>query len=213
MSDISDRLAFLNGSSDLARQSCEYPAPHSNLAGASDQETDDDFSDLFDWDRYASDNVTDVTTQSDVPSERNPAPRRSILRPAGSAGTIPSIEDDTPMPDVGSQDPQPSDVWPMVSGPHPPRHVNIRLEGSPSPSSPTENMSGSSSSVLSPSSPEMRPVGPSHPASGPGQKKTRIVKFPEETNQVRDLKACYHCKMNKSRASDLIVLPCSSTAC
>ncbi|KAL2258240.1 hypothetical protein VTK26DRAFT_8527 [Humicola hyalothermophila] len=211
MSDISDRLPFLNGSTGLARQFCEYPAPHSDLTRGSDHETGsisaqtDDFSDLFDWDRYASDNVTDVTTQSDVPSERSPAAALSALRGAGSAVTVPSIEEDCPMPDVGSHEPHPPDVWPMVQGPHPPRDVNIRLEGSPSPPLLTESMSGSSSSGASPGAPEMHPGGQTHPVPAQSHKKTRIVKFPEETNQVRDLKACYHCKMNKSRCGSALV--------
>jgi hypothetical protein len=83
------------------------------------------------------------------------------------------------MPDAPS--PEGQLVWPQVPGPHPRRDTNILLEASPSP----------------PPSTEMHLDAHSHSPLPPSEKKTRVVKDPEETNQVRGLKACYRCKMNK----------------
>lgn len=210
MSDTSDRLAFLNGSTELRRLFCEYPASHSDRVSVSDQETasaqSDDFSDIFDWDLYAHHAATDVTTQSDVPSERKPAARPPLLKPAGPAATAHDIDGDCLMSDAGSQEPQPSNVWPIISDPTPPRDLSIHLEASPPPSPFTEDQGAPSGTPQGQTSAEMHLVGQPQTASSPSQKKTRIVKSPEETSQVRDIKACYHCKMNKSKVGGLMAL-------
>ncbi|KAL2023223.1 hypothetical protein VTK56DRAFT_3346 [Thermocarpiscus australiensis] len=191
MLDAPDHSEPLNGSMDLERQSRGYPAFPTDLTGAADQETastsgqSDDFSEIFDWDKYTSSEPTDVTTQSDVPS------------PGSSATTDSSREDDCPMLDV-----QPPHVWPRISGPHPPRDEDFHLD----PSSPAEGQRGSPRPAQGPGTREMVSRGQPQPPSPTGQKRTRIIRDLMETNQVRDVRACYHCKMNKSKAGDLVVL-------
>lgn len=180
MSDTPDRLGLLDRGTGFGPPFCGDPAPHNDLAGV-DQETasisapSEDCLDLFDWDAYAGDKETDVTTQSDVPPEGKPAATPSPAGPGTNHG------DDCPMPDAPpSPERQLPHVWPVL-GPTPPRDINIRFEASPSP----------------PPSPEMHLDGHSRSPLPLSQKKTRVVKDPEETNYVRGLGSCYHCKMNK----------------
>ncbi|KAL2126950.1 hypothetical protein VTI74DRAFT_11579 [Chaetomium olivicolor] len=197
MSDIPDRFGLpFNGRTGFGLPlPCEYPVAassshsHGDLAGVRDQETasssatSDDFSDsdYFDWDLYARDEeVTDVTTQSDVPSETQPAVRPLLPIPDGPAAADTSHEEDSPMPDAPS-DKLPH-VWPSVSEDQLPRDLTIHLESSPSP----------------PPTTDMPPL--------PSQKRTRTVKDPEETSMVRDMGACYHCRMNKSKVCCLLLL-------
>ncbi|AEO70465.1 uncharacterized protein THITE_122731 [Thermothielavioides terrestris NRRL 8126] len=178
MSDNPDRFRLFHGATGSGRPSCDYPAPHSVQETASTSTPSEDFDDFFDWDAWARDEVTDVTTQSDVPSEGKPAARPSPLTPAGPGVVLPSHQDDTPMPDAPSQEPQLPHVWPSVSVTQPPRDLHIRLEASPPPT-----------------------------ASPPlGQKKTRVLKHPEETSLVREMKACYHCKINKTKVLSTVLM-------
>jgi hypothetical protein len=189
MFDTLDRLGLFDGG---YAPSCEYPAPHSDVAPIHDHETasisasSDDCMQLFDWERFESDQATDVTTQSDVPSEGKPATRPSVLTPAAPAATH---DDDCPMPDAPSQEPPLSHVWPHISGPHPPRDLPFDVEPSPSP----------------PPSPAMHLDSQAQAVSPTSQKKTRQVKNLEETSQVRDVRACYHCKMSKTAVSGLFL--------
>jgi hypothetical protein len=146
----------------------------------------------FDWERYLSDQATDVTTQSDVPSEGKPAAKSPDLTPATPAA---NHDDDCPMPDAPSQEPPQSHVWPDISGPHPRRDLAFDVEASPSP----------------PPSPAMHLDSQPQAVSPTSQKKTRVVKDPEETSQVRDARACYHCKMSKTAVGGSFLprrLPC-----
>lgn len=200
MSDTPDRSGPFDGGTGRHERSssCEDPAPHSYFAGVEDQETastsapSEDFSDLFDYHAYyaGEEGGTDVTSQSDVPSsDGKPAARpSSVLVPAGASAANPNHDEDSPMPDADapSQGPQPPHVWPKLSGPHPPRDTNILLESSPSPPPAAEMHLDGQSPTTSPSSP----------------KKTRTVKDPEETGRVRELRSCYHCKMNKKAVGD-----------
>jgi hypothetical protein len=202
MSDTPDRSGPFNGGTGRLERSssCEDPATHSYFAGVEDQETastsapSEDFSDLFDYHAYyaGEEGATDVTSQSDAPSsEGKPAARpSSALVPAGASAASPNHDEDSPMPDAPSQGPQPPHVWPEVSGPHPPRDTNILLESSPSPPPATEMHLDGQSPATSPSSP----------------KRKRTVKDPEETGRVRELRSCYHCKMNKKAVGGLLVL-------
>ncbi|KAK4105579.1 hypothetical protein N658DRAFT_417734 [Parathielavia hyrcaniae] len=183
-----DRSGFFDGGSDDS--SCEDPpSPHSSSGGLSPVETAsssapsaDDCLDLFDWDRFEIDQATDVTIPSNVPSEGKPVARVPIHVSAAAAA---SHGDDCPMPDAPPQDPPLPHVWPEVSGPHPPRHQNIHLEASPSP----------------PPSTAMQLDGPPQATSPSTQKKTRVVKNPEETSLVRDVGACISCRMNRIKVS------------
>ncbi|KAH6650641.1 hypothetical protein F5144DRAFT_598080 [Chaetomium tenue] len=205
MSDTLDRFGILNGGTGPKQLFCEDPTPHSNLARVDDGETtsvstSEDYSDIFDWDAYyASGTTTDVTTQSNAPSSAGKlAVMPSAVTPAGAPPPGPGQDEDCPMsdpPETSNQDEdyqmqdapvretQPLDVWPKLLGPLPPRDTDILLEGSPSPSPP----------------PEMH------------QKKTRVVKDREETGRVRELGACYPCRMNRKGCdSDEICEKCKN---
>ncbi|KAK4151671.1 hypothetical protein C8A00DRAFT_35670 [Chaetomidium leptoderma] len=196
MSDSPDRLGPFHGATaSSGHPSGEYPAPRNYL---SDEETASSTSlpwdDLFDWDKCARDGLTDVTTLSDVPSEGMPAAGSSILAAAKPVAATPNPDMDCPMPDAPSRELQPPHVWPRVPDPHPPRNIDMQLDTSPSPSSPTE----------------MRHEGQSQATSPPSHKRRRVVKDREQTSQVRYLKACFRCKMNKSECgSSIVCVPCS----
>jgi len=191
MSDNADRSGPFNGGTEFGRLSCKDPAPHWETASISTQS--DDFSEFFDFPAYyGSDGATDVTTQSDAPSEKKRAPWPSLPTPAATPAANPDHDGDSPMPDAPAQEPQLPHVWPAVSGPQPPRDTNILLESSPSPQS----------------SGEMRSEGQPQVTSTPGQKKTqktRVIRNPDETNLVREMKACYSCKMSKKGVGGLVI--------
>ena len=63
--------------------------------------------------------------------------------------------------------------WLKLLGPHPPRDTVMLPEGSPSPS----------------------------PSADMHQKRKRVIKDREETGKVRELGACYSCKMNRKGVS------------
>ena len=194
MSDTSDRFGF-NGGTGPKQPVCEDPTPHNNFTGVDDRETtsespSEDCSDFFDFPAYyGSGETTDVTTPSDAPSSAGkPAVMPFAVTPAGGPPAGSRQDEDCPMsdpPETSNQDedcqmedpppqePQLPHVWPELSGPHPPRDANILLEASPSPS----------------------------PSADMHQKRKRVVKDREETGKVRELGACYHCKMNRKGVS------------
>jgi hypothetical protein len=194
MSDTSDRFGF-NGGTGPKQPVCEDPTPHSNFTRVHDRETtsvspSEDFSDLFDYHAYyGSGATTDVTTQSDAPSSAGKrAVMPSAVTPAGAPPAGPGQDEDCRMsdaPETSNQDedcqmedpqpqePQPPHVWPELLGPNPPRQANILLEASPSPS----------------------------PSADMQQKRKRVVKDREETGRVRELGACYPCRMNRKGVS------------
>ncbi|KAJ4297241.1 hypothetical protein N0V88_004159 [Collariella sp. IMI 366227] len=200
MSEIPDRFEHLfHGGTGFGRAlSCEYPSAasfhsHADFAGdhhrdhdepASSPAPSDDFSDLFDWEGYerGDDAVTDVTAQSDAPSERPPAAQPLIQIPGGPAAVAPSHEDedDVPMLDAPSEKP------PHPVGRPAPRDLNIHVDSSP---------------------PLPIPYPSADMPSPLSRKKTRIVKDPEETSEVRILGACYRCRMSRAKCGRNMRLP------
>ncbi|KXX80527.1 hypothetical protein MMYC01_202608 [Madurella mycetomatis] len=169
-----------------------YPAPpHSDLLGAEDTAGTstyrDDCSEFFDfelWEEHMSGKTTDVTTPSSVSPEEKFASSPSVPGPEGFTITGPNPGDDVPMSGVWAPEPQPSHVWPQVLGPQPPRDDALQLDSS----HPTETRLGLPQPASSQSTSEV-PLG---------HKKTRKVKNPDKTSQVRGLSACSWCRMNKS---------------
>ncbi|KAK4251823.1 hypothetical protein C7999DRAFT_10424 [Corynascus novoguineensis] len=171
MSDNADRSVFNGGTGSV---------PHKDFDGresASTSTPSEDYSDLFDYDAYYDRVGTDVTT---APSAGKLANGSSILTQATTP--VASHSEDTPMQDALVQEPQLSNVWPKVSDPPPSRDTNISLEASLSPQAPGE----------------MHLEKQTQFPSASGQKVvTRVIKDLDETNKVRELGACYHCKMNR----------------
>ncbi|KAK4193369.1 hypothetical protein QBC35DRAFT_481386 [Podospora australis] len=155
---------------------------------ATSEEFDDN--DFFDWDRYHADNgqETDVTTHSDVSAEgKHPAASPPGLFPV-SMGTTPSDSDgDITMMDAGMS-PHPL-VWPEVDAAQPPREGSLLIESQGGPSRP------------SPPPHTDFPAGRQISNMPQPPKRSRVLECPEQTNQVRDAGACYHCRMNKSKCS------------
>ncbi|KAK4673025.1 hypothetical protein QC763_108150 [Podospora pseudopauciseta] len=150
---------------------------------ASTSSQSDDFSDLFDWTAYERHGTSDVTTQSQHSAEGAkgvPAFPRSPQSSPQSPGPASDLDGDLPMPDVES-DPHVL-VWPVL-GPEPTREMSpIELRpphlGQPDMAAP-------------------RAVQNERPQS----KRPRVLESPEQTKEVRDAGACYHCRMNKSKCS------------
>ncbi|GAB1310502.1 hypothetical protein MFIFM68171_00712 [Madurella fahalii] len=189
-----DRLTLYMGSAPFWRQYDRYPAtPRSDLLGVEDTtrtsaHPDDDGSQFFDfelWDLHTGGKGTDVTTPSSVSPEDKPAASPSVLGPGSFTTTAPNPGDDVSMVDAQPHEPPLPHVWPRVSGPQPPRDGAIQLDVSQS----TEARRSFPRPASSQSTFEM-PQG--------CNKKTRMVKNPDETSRVRDLKACSWCRMNKS---------------
>ncbi|KAK4174073.1 hypothetical protein QBC36DRAFT_334437 [Triangularia setosa] len=148
---------------------------------ASTSSQSDDFSDLFDWTAYErhGDHTSDVTTQSQHSAEGRGVPvfprsPQSLQSP----GTPSDVDGDIPMPDVES-DPHVL-VWPVL-GPAPTREM-----------SPIE---------LRPPQPDMTAPRTVQNERPQGFKRLRVLESPEQTKEVRDAGACYHCRMNKSKCS------------
>lgn len=173
---------------DFQQHFCNYPGPHSDGGGVGDRGTasisdgGNDFSDLFDWEKWDHD-TTDVTSP---PSEGTSEEKAVVNAPAAPAPATPFPNEDHPMTDFPSEEPKPAHVWPSL-GPVPPRDVNLQVDSSPSPSS-TE--------MCSPGSPQAAP----HP-----NKKTRTLKSHEETSRVRVVGSCYGCKIRKTAVGTLRV--------
>lgn len=190
---MSDRHALFHGVMDLDL-SFESHAPHTGSVRDSDQGTasspaaSDAFSEFFDYPGYVRGEPTDATTPSDVLSDGKSAASPPFVTPDGAAAT-PNSDEDCLMTDAPSVEPQQSDVWPRAPGPHPPRDLNIQVDTLPSPSTPSS---------------EMHLDGPSQ-GLPPPNKKTRALKDPQETSQVRDCGACSFCRMSKSGVSAVLI--------
>jgi hypothetical protein len=201
MSYMLDRPAPSMTSSAFGRQYGGSPAPPRSVSSGVGDTTGsssytDDESEFFDfdlWDKNTRGVGTDATTPSSIPPEENLVPSPPLLGPGSSIATPPSHGEDVPMLDVDSHETQPPHVWPGISGPHPPRDGAIHFEQS------TETQRGMSRPPSSPNSSDMPFLGQSQAILPPGQKKTRTVKNPVETSQVRNIKACYCCKISKSK--------------
>ncbi|KAK0670718.1 hypothetical protein QBC41DRAFT_317186 [Cercophora samala] len=150
---------------------------------ASTSSQSDDFSDLFDWTAYERHGTSDVTTQSQHSAEGGkgvPAFPGSPQSSPQSPGPGSDLDGDLPMPDVESA-PHVL-VWPVL-GPAPTREMSpIELRpphlGQPDMAAP-------------------RAIQNERPQS----KRPRVLESPEQTKEVRDAGACYHCRMNKSKCS------------
>ncbi|KAK0748106.1 hypothetical protein B0T21DRAFT_16373 [Apiosordaria backusii] len=156
---------------------------------ASTSSQSDDFSDLFDWTAWNArhgDSHTDVTTQSQhsaegrgVPafpwSPQSPQTPQSSQTPQ-SPGPASDVDGDIPMTGVES-DPH---VWPVL-GPAPTREMSPIELRPPLLSQPD---------MAAPRVVHERPQG---------HKRLRVLESPEQTKEVRDAGACYHCRMNKSK--------------
>ncbi|KAL2199332.1 hypothetical protein P885DRAFT_30913 [Corynascus similis CBS 632.67] len=170
MSDNADRSGFNGGTGSV---------PHNDFGSpgtASTSTPSEDYSDFFDWDAYFDRVETDVTTAPSVGKLTNGS---SILTHATTP--VASHAEDSPMQDALDQEYEPPNVWPKVSDPPPSRDTNISLEASLSPQASGEMQLEKQTQVPSASS----------------QKGTRIIKDLDKTNKVRELRACYHCKMNR----------------
>ncbi|KAM7207072.1 hypothetical protein V8F33_000171 [Rhypophila sp. PSN 637] len=105
-------------------------------------------------------------------------------------------DDDVQMTDSGPQSPQPHNVWPTISRNELPLTQTIEFFNASSPSS--DSSHGSLPSSESPS-------GSSH--NGP---RGRILRAPEETNEVRKIGACYRCRIGRVKCdTSLVCRKCS----
>ncbi|KAM7209037.1 hypothetical protein V8F20_000646 [Naviculisporaceae sp. PSN 640] len=92
-------------------------------------------------------------------------------------------DDDAQMTDSSPQSPHPHNVWPTVSDCQPPLDQTIEFNTS-SPSSDSHLSSLSSFSTP-------------YRSSSPNGPRGRILKAPEETNEVRKIGACYRCRISR----------------
>ncbi|KAK3329044.1 hypothetical protein B0H66DRAFT_11384 [Apodospora peruviana] len=113
------------------------------------------------------------------------------------------LDDDVQMIDSGPESPQPQVVWPTLSGIKPPLLQTIEL----TPAS-VETYGASLHSTQN----YMRPQGDSgkrggsssttrHPASSPSGVRSRTLRHPEDTNEVRKKGACYRCRISRVKCN------------
>ncbi|KAM7222147.1 hypothetical protein V8F06_002419 [Rhypophila decipiens] len=100
-------------------------------------------------------------------------------------------DDDVQMTNSGPQSPQPHNVWPTISRNELPLKPTIEFFNASSPSSDASH--GSLPSSESPSD-------SSH--NGP---RGRILRAPEETNEVRKIGACYRCRIGRVKCDTALV--------
>ncbi|KAK4202239.1 hypothetical protein QBC40DRAFT_276804 [Triangularia verruculosa] len=153
--------------------------PDRDTASTSSQS--DDWSDLFDWTAWNARNgdaPSDVTTQSQHSHSAAGGNGAPAFFPR-SPGPASDADGDIPMTDVES-DPH---VWPVL-GP-----------------APTREMSPEELRPHHPSQLDMAVPRAAQNERPQGQKRARVLESPEQTKEVRDAGACYHCRMNKSKCS------------
>jgi hypothetical protein len=129
------------------------------------------------WDKNAHGIGMDATTPSSIPPEENLASSPPLPSPGGSIATPASDKEDIQTLDVDSHENTPPLVWPKISVPNPLRLVRDNVGTIYPGMSRPPSSSNSSHMPFLDQSPAIFP---------PGQKKTRTVKDPVETNQVRN---------------------------
>ncbi|KAK4220086.1 hypothetical protein QBC37DRAFT_393867 [Rhypophila decipiens] len=133
-------------------------------------------------------------------------------------------DDDVQMTDPGPQSPQPHNVWPTLSRNELPLKPTIEFFNASSPSSDSSHgslpssESPSDSSVSSPSQSSVQsgtysaasfsnsstPYRSSSPNEHNGPR-GRILRAPEETNEVRKIGACYRCRIGRVKCDTALV--------
>lgn len=122
-------------------------------------------------------------------------------------------DEDVPMTDSSPQSPHPHNVWPTLSEIQPPLKQTIEFNTS-SPSSDSHvtlsSESPSDSSASSPSRSSIQSTDSStnltnfstpYRSSSPNGPRGRILRAPEETNEVRKIGACYRCRISRVKVN------------